>query len=369
MVREIRVKELDKDDELGIIKKDINFPGSSSILTPTKSFTCPLRSWKKYDAGKRINLIVNEIRRRLNEETILSLKSRGSSIINEIKRRFMPKKINLTFFHLRVNNIIDIENLSILSQFIYCSSEYSIILPTVDSSFLKENNILSEKRVMKYIDMIKFIIDSINSIGNSKPFIGMVPLIPPKYSRPLLELYQNEGIKDFVIDAGTADVLGSREFDYRTILDYINRNIIPLNEAFIYASNLGFGRFDKKWTIADDFLSIFAYVDIFGGTFKTRGFRKTRIPYPSRAKTFFREEYAYYRSSYREAGDYLGINNLIPSLLRDYNEDQQMLETQILSNLIGEIDMSSHLLTKNLLRTQPIKIRRLQRIADEINIK
>lgn len=368
MARDIKVIEQNRDDELGIIKKEIRFPGVDQINTPTKSFTCPTKSWKDYDTIRKINCTVNEIRRRFDENTINNLKVKGTSMLRDIQQKFFPKKVNLTFFHLRLKDIPNVTNLNIFSNFIYCASESCIILPAVDSSFLKEDKIINEKRVMKYMGMIKNIIEEINTIGNSKPFIGMVPLVPYKYSRQILDLYRNEGIRHFIIDAGTADILGSKEFDFRMILSEINRNIVPLPDAFIYASNLGYGRFDRKWTIADDFLSLFAYIDVFGGTFKTRGFKKTSIKYTPRAKMFSSEEYAYVRSSYKETGDYLGIPDLNPPILRDYNEDIQLLETQVLGDVIGEIKMISHLQSKRMLKNNPLKIQRLQNIAEEIKI-
>ena len=90
------------------------------------------------------------------------------------------------------------------------------------------------------------------------------------------------------------------------ILSEINKNILELPEAFIYATNLGYGMFKKKWTIADDFLSVFINVDSLGGTFKSRGFQPDpKKPYHPRAKIFSKDEYVYNLSSYKQAENIL----------------------------------------------------------------
>lgn len=379
MVQEIRVKEKDKDDELGIIKKEITFPKKSPIFTPAKSFKAPTRNWRQYDYAKRYNLIINEIIRRIDENTLKSLDTNMSSNLNDIKRKFVPNKTNLTIFHLRLEQLPNIKRINILSQFLYSASESVIVLPTIDMKFVtdsvldqegeEKSRVLSEKKIENYIIMLKNIINEINTAGNSKPFIGIIPIISPKFTREIISLYQDEGICSFVIDAGIKDVLGSREPEFRIILSEINREISPLNETFIYACNLGYGRFKRNWTLADDFLSLFAYVDVFGGTFKTKGFsKKSKKEYPTRAKIFSREQYGYYMTSYPVAGKYLGIERLNRTSLLDYNENEQILETNILGGLIGKINMSSHLQNKNTIKQEPTKLRRLKNIAHSIQI-
>jgi len=374
MVGQIRIREQERDDNLGLMKKEINFP-NFTITTPSKSFACHTRDWKKTDSEKLDNLVINEIPRRINLQTLDNLIVNSTSFIKDTRRRFVPNKVNLVIPHLRIKKTLSPLQLRTFSQYLYVISEQSIVLPTVDFSFLKEYKdreqtklILSQRNVDNYIEMIKNIIDDINTVGNSKPFIGMIPLISIKYLRPLLTLYQEKGINSYIIDAGTKDVLGAREFEFRMILSEINNNIAPLQESFIYATNLGYGLFKKNWTLADDFLSLFAYVDVLGGTFKTRGFSRTDRIYTPRAKIFSRENYVYNLSSYSVAARALDIEALNRLKLRDYNEKIQFYETQHLIDIIGEVNMNDFLLQKRTIKEEQIKYNRLINIATELRV-
>jgi hypothetical protein len=375
MVRTVRVKEKKFDDRLGITYKEITLT-SGQLETPSKSFIGDSKDAKKIEDDRIKNMTINEISKRIDIEIFNNLNVDSTSFIKDIKRRFLLNKINMFIPHLRIKNILNNHQVFALSHFIHSVSQELMVLPTIDFSYFKENQSdentnkkISEKNVEEYKKLLKNIIEETNSIGNGKIFVGIVPLIPFKYIKPILKLYQEEGINAFVIDAGTKDILGASEFEFRMILSEINHNVSPLNESFIYASNLGYGLFKKDWTLADDFLSLFAYIDVLGGTFKTKGFSKTPTDYPPRAKVFTREDYVYQISSYNEAILKLNINNLDRIKLREYNENEQQTEASFLKNNIGEIKMNEYLLQKNKIREERLKYKKLENFSANIKIK
>ncbi len=130
----------------------------------------------------------------------------------------------------------------------------------------------------------------------------MLPLIPVRFLRGLLNEYYDMGINSFVIDAGTKDVIGASEPEFRSLLSEINK-ISYLPNSLIIGSNLGYSTYQSSQTIADDFLSIFAYVDMLSTKFKSRGFKKKKddnkkiTPYIPKARVFSRDSYAYDVSS------------------------------------------------------------------------
>jgi hemerythrin superfamily protein len=261
-MRTLKVKEIDRDETLGIIKKEIT-------LTNGVSFTSPSRGIKpvKLDAYLENNTRVKEIVKRVTDKDLNSLEEGSSSkIVKEIKKGYQKNGLNLVIFDLRLDEVPDKNKLTTLAHHLYASSENTVILPTVKPALFKEDKKFSEKKVLTYQNMMKFIIDEIQAIGNSKAIIGTVPLIAPKYSRPIVNLYHEHGINAFAIDANTSDFI-LHETDVRSILSSINTGT-PLNETFIYACNLGYPKFEKNEARADDFLSLFAYVDVMGGTFK-----------------------------------------------------------------------------------------------------
>lgn len=195
------------------------------------------------------------------------------------------------------------------------------------------------------------LIEITETIGNTKAFIGTIPLMPIKYSRPIIQLYHQKDITAFAIDGGTKDFL-NHETDFRSILIEINEEV-PLDEAFIYACNLGIPQFEAYKARADDFLSLFAYVDAFGTTFKTRGGpRMMRIP--PRVKKFLRDELAY---------EYVRGDR---TQLQNSNQRAQVREADTVRALIGIEKIQTYLDNKRAVDSFAKK--RLDWIAKEIKI-
>jgi len=188
--------------------------------------------------------------------------------------------------------------------------------------------------------------------------------MPIKFSREILRLYFEKGIEAFAIDAGTKDIINN-EADFRLILSEIN-GYKPLSKVFLYACNLGYSLFEKTKTRADDFLGFFAYVDVLGGTFKTRGGPPMGIggpPRPQRAKIFSRDEYAYEIFSYQEASQRLG-RPVSPTQLQAHNQESQRLEANHVRSLVGQEPIKAYVTTKPAVDATSMK--RLESIAKEI---
>lgn len=349
-MKTMKVKEIERDESLGIIKKEIT-------LTNGVSFTSPSRGIKpiKPDAYLQCNTKVNEIVKRIDEKALDALEEGASSrIAKEIKDNYQKNALNLVIFNLILDKVPDKNRLGTLAHHLYASSENTVFLPTVRSALLKENNKISAKKIAAYQEMMKFIIEEIQAVGNSKVIIGTVPLIAPKYSRPIVNFYLEQGITAFSIDANTSDLL-SNETEVRSILSTINTGT-PLNETFIHACNLGYPQFEQDETRADDFLSIFAYIDIMGGTFKIRG--RPSSSSPPRLKEFSPQHYSY---------KILPPFTYHPNELRNKNQIEQLKEANIIQTLVGEEKIESYIQKKS--KVDAVAISRLKSIAGNIKVK
>jgi hypothetical protein len=331
------------------MKKDFSLDGFFS-------FESPSRATKKIkpDAFLETNSKVNEIVKKIDESGLDYLEEGASSrTAKEISFNFKKGCLNLVIFDLVLDKVPNKNKLSTLAHHLYASSEASIFLPTVRTALFKETNgKIVEKRVQQYLEMMRYIINEIKAVGNSKVLIGTVPLLAPKYSRSIVNFYHEYGINAFSVDGNTSDLL-THEADFRSILSSINSKI-PLNEAFIYACNLGYPQFEQEETRADDFLSIFAYIDVLGSTFKIRGIPMGGKP---RLKEFSRTRYSY---------TILLPNTYQPNDLKNINQCEQLRETKTVQNLIGEERLEKYIRQKS--KVDDLAISRLKAIASNIKV-
>jgi len=344
MPSKVEAHEQSRDDNFGIMRKAISFPALKSIETPTKCVKNP--SPKILSSSD-----INEIIKKISPKTIESMWNGTDTPSKSVKPRLLPNKLNLTIFELMLDRVPDITQLKTIANYWYAASQSVLFLPTVSSLMLKEDGKLSEKKIAKYVEMMRFIIETTEQIGNSKVFMGTIPLMAPKFSYPIIKLYLEKGFTAFAIDVGTKDFM-NHESEFRYILTEINGQV-PLNNAFIYACNLGIPQFDMLRARADDFLSLFAYVDAFGSTFKTRGGGNMPVGKP-RVKKFQRSELCYehiYDSRDR---------------LNDFNQCEQVTEANLVRNLVGKEKMQKYLDSKKAVDASAIK--HLGSIAEKIKI-
>lgn len=345
----LKVRELERDDSLGVIKKGVSIDGVFSFETPSK-------------ATKRItpdtfiesNSSVNEIVKRIDDDVLNSLEEGASSrVAKEISVNFKKDSLNLVIFNLIVDKVPSKEKISTLAHHLYACSQATIFLPTVRTALFKEGSKITEKRVQQYLAMMRAIVDEIKAVGNSKVLIGTVPLLAPKYSRSIVNFYHEYGINSFSVDGNTSDLL-THEADFRSILSSINSQI-PLSESFIHACNLGYPQFEKEETRADDFLSLFAYIDVLGGTFKMRGMPMGGKP---RLKEFSRSHYSY---------TILPPYTYSPNELKNKNQSEQLKEAIAVQKLIGEEKIEKYIKQKP--KVDDLAVNRLKSIAGRIKVE
>ena len=346
----LRVREQDRDDELGIIRKNITLPGGFSFESPSRSVA---RASDAVSTG----VVVNEIPRQVTPGTIASLENGTSTLVRDIKFKFIENALNLPILDLKFDDVPPVTAVRTIAQYLYSASDKVVMLPTVKSGLLKDRSKhpkYSDSRIASYMKMMSDIIEQIET-GNSKAIVGTVPLVPAKFSRQILQLYFSKGIEAYAIDAGTKDIL-INEPEFRLILSEIN-SYKPLNNLFIYACNLGYPLFEKEFTRADDFLGIFAYVDVLGGTFKTRGgpmgLPGSKPPDP-RAKTFLRERYAYEISTFEKVNERFH-RRLSPAQLTNYNQTLQLQEANQVRSLVGQESIREYIAGKPAIDDRSLK--------------
>jgi hypothetical protein len=334
MAPKVAIRECNKDDDYGVIKKEITMPRLPSFETPTKcvkNLGHPLPSTAS----------INEVTKRVSLRTIESFRSGGEQP-RELLRRCIPNKLNLTIFDLMLDEAPSHEATKSLSSYWYASSENTLFVPTVRTKMLQEvNRTWSEKRIRACVAFLRDLID-ITEIINYKAFIGTIPLLPFKFSKPFVDLYLEKRFNAFAIDVGNRDLL-NHIGDLRSIFVEINE-IMSLDQVFIYACNLGIPQFTEYVARADDFLSLFAYIDAFGNTFKTKGGVPQPKPKPKlKAKRFLKEDLEYR----------LLIDD--PLKYGDFNQREQVKEADVVRGLVGVEKMQKYLATKKGVDSTTIK--------------
>jgi hypothetical protein len=360
MAGAIRVRELARDDELGIIRKSVVLPGGPEFESPSRAIA---------RSSSGLEVVVNEIPRQIAPGTVAALERGTSSLLREIKAKFIPDALNLSIFDLKYDVVPPSPSIRTIASYLYSGSDKVVILPTVKSGLLKDPSrpsVLSDSRITDFIDMMKLMIDEIER-GNGKPIIGTVPLIPAKFSRQIVQAYFEKGVEAFAIDAGTKDIF-INEPDFRLILSEINQHK-PVNEAFIYACNLGFPRYEKQYIRADDFLGLFAYVDVLGGMFKTRGGPMNLPGSPRtfpRAKMFLRERYAYEVSDYQALSRKAG-RRISSVELANQNQRLQLAEANHVRPMIGQQPIREYVSGKSAIDGHSMDL--LMSIAKGVGVK
>ncbi len=340
MTQTIKVHEERKDDDIGVSRKEVSGPNNLHFETPTVSL--------RNRDGIAPTATVNEVIKHVDESTFFSLENengRTGQYVEEIKREKKPNALNFVIFNLKVDNFPSKDNLDTLAQCLYSASDNLLFLPTVKSSLLSDNKKVSMAKIDKYIEMMSTIIEKTNSAWNNKEFVGTVPLIPATPVRKIIDFYHKQGIKTFAIDGCTKNVI-LNDADLRVVISAIDRES-NLSATLLYACNLGYPKIVKNEARADDFLSIFAHVDILGSMFKARGgkSKKPRPPPVTRAKLFSNERYSYQSSTYAAVRQKLG-SPLSPEDLKGINKKRQLAECNYVREIVGVENIKPFLLKK-----------------------
>jgi hypothetical protein len=358
---DLKVREVDRDENLAVLQKNVSIPNSFSFTTPSKSTKATTSS--EYI---KENSLVNEVVRQADDRFLASLETgSGYRITKDIQAQCKPNKLNLVIFNLTVDKFPERHLMQTFAQHLYASSDKVIFLPTVKSSLFKEalpgrkTPTYSDAKFSAYAAMMSKLIDDIQSVGNNKVFMGTVPLLPIKYTRLLIASYLSKGIKCFAIDANTSDAL-AHEADLRAILSEINQGV-PLSEAFIYACNLGFPRYEKNEARADDFLTLFAYIDVIGNTFKRRAVKKKTTfngAFLPRLKLFSSDDYSY------KLVENVPITR---NKLETGNQVSQLMEAHYVRDLLGQENLERYIGRKKAV-DRPL-LGKLEVIASDVRVK
>lgn len=355
MPPKIRAKGIDRDEKFGIFRKRIQASSLPSFETPTKCL--------KNIRYSPPNFKINEVIKRITPEIVESIYDGQYQSPKTIKKKFLQNKLNLTIFHLMHTRVPEKVKVRSLVNYLYASSESTLFLPTVRMAMLKDDSKISDRKFEDYVEMMRYMINITENIGNRLAFIGTVPLIAPKFTRKIINLYLDKGITAFAIDGGTRDFL-NHVAEFRSILSEIGERI-ALENAFIYACNLGIPRYEENRARADDFLSILAYVDAFGSTFKTKGGKAMRGE--RRAKQFVKDHLFYKVSGYSQfcREQNLSLSKAI-RFLAELNQVEQLKEANQVRSLVGKEKMQDYLDRKDGIDEKAKK--RLGLIAEKVKI-
>src|SRR3972149_3756775 len=96
---QLRVKEIERDESLGILKKNVSIDGFFSFESPSKA---------------------TEIVKRIDDGVLDSLEEGASSrIAREIRSNFKRDSLNLVIFNLILDRVPDKNKVSTLAQHLY----------------------------------------------------------------------------------------------------------------------------------------------------------------------------------------------------------------------------------------------------------
>jgi hypothetical protein len=353
-----KIQEKSRDEELGLIKKQITCDSSSLC------FDSPIVSQRANKSDPDIK--VQEIIRHIDDKVVDSLITRHiKPFADAAKYEFASDKLNATLFDFRFNDFPSDDNLRVIAHALHGASDKVIFLPTVKKALLMgarpglKTPSLSLDRIESYKKMMKLIIDETRVPKNGKEIVGMVPFLPSKFARPIIDFYASEGIRIFALDCGFIDIM-DYEDDFAYLLSTIKKSVVPLEQTVIFAFNAGIGStYEATELVSDDFLSVFAYVDVLGSTFKQRGGGKS-VP---RAKVFSRDKYAYdiwrYPDLRPQFGKYVSFLTI-----RNFNKSEQLKETAKVRDLVGVDKIKKYLATKPAVKQDSMK--HLESIAQKV---
>ena len=362
-----KIDKSTRDDELGLIKKQITCDSNSFC------FDSPIVTKRANRIDSRIDpeIKVQEIIRHIDEKVVNSLDSRYiKTYTDSVKTEWVSDRLNLTLFDFKYKDFPSDESLKTIAHALHGASDKVILLPTVRKKLLMEvkpnhkTESLSLDRIESYKRMMKVIINETTKPQNGKQIVGMIPFIPWKFAKPIVDFYCSEGIRAFAIDCGFRDVMEYRD-DFARVLTRV-KETISLDKTVIFAFNAGIpSSFEATEVVSDDFLGVFAYVDILGSTFKIRGGAsgeegEKQIP---KAKVFSRDKYAYDISTYPNLQPTFG-SHVNFYTIRNYNRSEQLRETAKIRDLVGVEKMKKYLSTKRAVNQESVN--RLESIAQKV---
>ena len=358
-----KIDKSTRDDELGLFKKQITCDSNSFCIDT------PIVSQRADRIDPEIK--VQEIIKHIDEKVVNSLDSRYiKTYVDSVKAEWAPNKLNLTLFDFKYTKDFPTdESLKTIAHALHGASDKIIFLPTVRKKLLMEikpnhkTESISPQKIESYKKMMKTIIEETKN-RNGKQVVGMIPFLPWKFTKPIVDFYCSEGIRAFAIDCGFRDIM-EYEDDFARVLSRV-KETITLDKTVIFAFNAGIpSSFEVTQVTSDDFLGVFAYVDILGSTFKSRGGKSSeegekQIP---KAKVFSRDKYSYDITTYPNLRPTFG-DKVNFYTVRKFNRMEQQKETDKIRGLVGVEKMKKYLLTKQAVNKESVS--RLESIAKKV---
>jgi hypothetical protein len=148
-----RIREIERDDDLGVVRKEI------SSSRGTFSFESPAVSQRtnRFDPESQ-KTRVNEVIRHIDDEVVSSIATRGTKPFSDaVKYEFLPDKFNATVFNLKYNSVPNQETVKIIAHALHSSSQHTIVLPAVKTALLQETilgrktPVFSKRKIQEYI--------------------------------------------------------------------------------------------------------------------------------------------------------------------------------------------------------------------------
>lgn len=357
-----KIDESTRDDELGLFKKQITCD-SHAFCVET-----PIISQRANKIDPEIK--VQEIIKHIDEKVVDSLNNRYiKTYVDSVKSEWAGNKLNLTLFDFKYKDFPSNDNLKTIAHALHGASDQVIFLPTVRKKLLMETKpnrkteSLSLDKIDSYKKMMKTIIDETKN-RNGKQIVGMVPFLPWKFTKSIVDFYCSEGIRSFAIDCGFRDIM-EYEDDFARVLSRV-KETVTLEKTVIFAFNAGIpSSFQVSQVPSDDFLGVFAYVDILGSTFKSRGGKsggEETVKQEPKAKIFSRDRYSYEITTYPNLQPRFG-HKMNYNTVRKFNRMEQQRETDKIRGLVGVEKIKKYLSTKQGVRES---VSNLEKIAKKV---
>lgn len=355
----LHVAGAEKDENLGIIRKTVKI-GDTSIVTPSKGTKYLNSAEYAREPGR-----INEITKSVKEDTLTNFhegEEHSQNFVKGTKKYHLDDCLNLTIVNLQTPKLPSTELTKTLADVIYSASDKAVCLPTVKTRSYQIQSVTSggkpkltikDESFQRYIDFQKTVIDEIKN-SNSKAILGMVPFVAPKYAIKLIDMYFDNEIYSFVIDANTSNIL-NREPHLRRLLGHIGDKAkeagSSISDTYLHAINVGVNNFTADSVSADDFLNFFTYIDVVGTTSKTRAVPQTGkqvYPQEPKKKVFMQNKYSYdLAEKLPNENPYSDFKKDGSSgLVKKYNEKEQFKEAKKISSMIGTPDLNKYVQSK-----------------------
>jgi hypothetical protein len=355
-----KIEKFEREEAIGIAKKRISASDNSF------SFEGPVVTQRVFPFDPDNNK-VNEIIEHINPKRVKTIESNKIKDFTEnVKDYFCRNKLNITIFDLQYNDMPNDDTVRLIAQALHGASEKAIFLPAIRKSLVqsipqgRKCASWDENKFLSYKNMLKLMVEEIRMHNNGKEIVGMIPFfLPIKYQRQVIDYYLAEGVRTFAIDANFSDLMNNEE-DLCFTLSRIKKGVDGLEKTVIFAFNTGISYYDEKEVVSDDFLSIFAYVDVLGSSFKTRGGGSG----PFKGRVFSSEKYSYDTILYLDLQKKFG-RNVNYLTVKNSNRSEQSKETGNVRPLVGERKIKPYLATKSAVVKRE-SIKRLESIAQKV---